>query len=39
MPGPEGPAHRGCRLGVVTGIRLMQITAAARAQRDGGFLA
>jgi len=37
MPGPEGPAHRGW-LGVVTGIRLIYILAAATAERHGGFL-
>jgi len=37
MPGPEGPAHRGW-LGVVTGIRLIEIIAAATAERHGGFL-
>jgi len=35
MPGPEGPAHRGW-LGVVTGIRLIRIVAAA--ERHRGFL-
>ena len=38
MPGPEGPAHRGW-LGVVTGIRLIHVIAAGRAERDGVFLA
>jgi len=37
MPGPEGPAHM-CWLGVVTGIRLIRIIAAATAERHGGFL-
>jgi len=37
MPGPEWPAHRGW-LGVVTGIRLIHIIAAATAERYGSFL-
>jgi len=37
MPGPERSAHTGW-LGVVTGIRLMHIIAAATAERHGGFL-
>jgi len=38
MPGPGGPAHRGW-LGVVKGIRLIHIIAAATAERHGHFLA
>jgi len=34
MPGPQGPANRGW---LVTGIRLIHIIAAARAERHGGF--
>ena len=34
---PEGPAHSGW-LGVVTGIHLIHIIAAATAERHGGFL-
>jgi len=37
MPDPEGPAHRGW-LDVVTGIRLIDIMAAATAERHGGLL-
>jgi len=37
MPDPEEPAHRGW-LGVVTGIRLIHIIAAATAERYAGFL-
>jgi len=37
MRGPEGPAHRGWQ-DMVTGIRLIHITAAATAEKHGGFL-